>query len=41
MKVFERVLCSVRKVIVVINVVEIFIIISGIVYVIDCGFVKF
>lgn len=40
MLVFKFILYNIRKVVVVINIVEVFIIINGIVYVIDCGFVK-
>lgn len=40
MLVFKLFSYNIRKVVVVINIVEVFIIINGIVYVIDCGFVK-
>lgn len=40
MLVFKLILYNIRKVVVAINIVEVFIIINGIVYVVDCGFVK-
>lgn len=40
MYVFDKLLEKICKVVFVINIVEVLIIIDGIVYVVDCGFVK-